>query len=202
MFWLWEGNHILDIAVCSKDAKKTVEFTKALLERWRVREDNFAYDLIGVGQVFKGFFPKAIAFNAKEAVENKFKGMFYNIKAQAFQYFADHIKDGTYSIEPELLTRRFSGRNYKNKTLQEILNEERKVIRFREDDTTRVIDKVRHMKRIIHRSPDFVEGATIREIFNIRKQRHKPKNMGLIAGANDRQRARFNLMYNFGGRRW
>ena len=198
VFWLWEGNHIKDIAVCSKDAKKTIEYAKGLLERWAVREDNFAYDLIGVGQVFKGFFPKAIPFNAKEAVEQKFKGMYFNIKAQAFQYFADHIKDGTYSIEPELLGRRFSGRNYKNKTLKEILNEERRVIRFREDDPTRTIDKVREMKRIIHRSPDFVEGMTIREVFNIKKTHHKPKNLGLLGAQQPRQR----VNYQYNGWRW
>lgn len=204
VFWAWEGNHIFDIAVCSKDAKKTVEFAKGLLERWRVREENFAYDLIGVGQVFKGFFPKAIPFNAKEAVNDKFKGMFYNIKAQAFQYFADHIKDGTYSINPDLLSRRFSGRNYSNKTLREILNEERRIIRFREDDPTRVIDKVKGMKRIIHRSPDFVEGATIREIWNIKQMHHKPKNLGLLAGASKQMQMNFrNNMFNrYGGRRW
>ncbi len=200
VFWLWEGNHIKDIAVCSKDAKKTIEYAKALLERWGVREDNFAYDLIGVGQVFKGFFPKAIPFNAKEAVEQKFKGMYFNIKAQAFQYFADHIKDGTYSIDPDLLERRFSGRNYKNKTLREILNEERRVIRFREDDPTRTIDKVREMKRIIHRSPDFVEGMTIREVFNIKKGHHNPKNLGLLTGTTQQARRRINYQYN--GWRW
>lgn len=212
VFWLWEGNHILDIAVCSKDAKKTVDYTKALLERWRVREDNFAYDLIGVGQVFKGFFPKAVPFNAKETVNEKFKGMFYNIKAQAFQLFADHIKDGTYSISADLLDRRFSGRNYKNKTLREILNEERRVIRFREDDPTRVIDKVRGMKRIIHRSPDFIEGATIREIFNIKQVHHRPRNMGLLGARPDgmaihdsrRISTYMNNRYNMynNGRRW
>lgn len=208
VFWLWIGNHILDIATCSKDAKKTVEFTKALLERWRVREENFAYDLIGVGQVFKGFFPKAIPFNAKEAVSEKYKGMFYNLKAQAFQLFADHIKDGTISISPDLLTRRFSGRNYKNKTLLEILNEERRVIRFREDDPTRVIDKVRHMKRLIHRSPDFIEGATIWEIFNIKKTHRRPRNLGLLGAAPPKQRSRISpyqgtqtRMFNQ-GRRW
>ena len=204
VFWLWEGNHILDIAVCSKDAKRTVEYAKGLLERWNVREDNFAYDLIGVGQVFKGFFPKAVAFNARESVRDDFKGMFYNIKAQAFQLFADHIKDGTYSISSDLLERRFSGRNYKNKTLREILNEERRVIRFREDDPTRVIDKVRGMKRIIHRSPDFIEGATIREIFNIKNIHRKPRNLGLL-GATPKAMARNNPYANinmYHGRRW
>jgi hypothetical protein len=209
VFYLWVGNHISDIATCKKDSKSTVEYARALLERWRVREDNFAYDLIGTGQVFKGFFPKAIPFNAKEAVDEKFKGMFYNLKAQSFQYFADHLKDGTYSIAPELLTRRFSGRGYKNKTLKEILNEERRCIRFREDDPTRVIDKAKQMKRLIHRSPDFVEGAAIREIFNIKAVHHKPHNMGLLGGMPDnvRKQRRNNPFNNyFGnsnhGRRW
>jgi hypothetical protein len=189
------------LATSQKDAKSTVDFTKALLDRWSVREDNFAYDLIGVGQVLKGFFPKAIPFNAKEAVEDKYKGMFYNIKAQAFQLFADHIKDGTYSIEPSLLKRRFSGKGYENRTLEEILNEERRCIRFREDDPTRVIDKVKSMKRIIHRSPDFIEGATIREIFNIKQTRHKPRNLGLITGAPAQMQARYNPLFNNGWRR-
>lgn len=212
VFYLWVGNHMEDIETCQKDARRTVDFARALLERWRVREEDFAYDLIGVGQVFKGFFPKAIPFNAKEAVQEKFKGMFYNLKAQAFQYFADHIKDGTYSINPELLDRRFSGKGYKNKTFREILNEERRCIRFREDDPTRVVDKVRVMKRIIHRSPDFVEGAAIREIFNIQNVHHKPRNLGLLGGkpnGEQSKKARFfnpfsgnyHNMYN-NGRRW
>lgn len=183
VFWLWVGNHIADIATCQKDAKETVLYAKALLERWRVREENFAYDYPGVGGVFAGFFPKAVKFDPREGMPKKYKGMFYNLKAQAFQFFADHIKDGTYSIEPELLTRRFSGRNYKNKMLREILNEERRVIRFREDDPTRVIDKAREMKRIIHRSPDFIEGAVIREVFNIKQTHHQPRNIGLLTGA-------------------
>lgn len=205
VFWLWVGNHIFDIEVCSKDSKETINFTKALLQRWRVREENFAYDLIGVGQIFKGFFKKAVPFNAKEAVDEKFKGMYYNIKAQAFQYFADHIKDGTYSIAPDLLERRFSGKGYKNKTLKEILNEERRCIRFREDDPTRVIDKVKVMKKLIHRSPDFIEGACIREIFNIKNIHHKPKNIGLVGGVSKKTRHRmrnFTEKLNFGGRRW
>lgn len=205
VFWLWVGNHIFDIEVCSKDSKETIKFTTALLERWRVREENFAYDLIGVGQIFKGFFKKAIPFNAKEAVEDKFKGMYYNLKAQAFQYFADHIKDGTYSIAPDLLERKFSGKGYKNKTLKEILNEERRCVRFREDDPTRVIDKVKTMKKLIHRSPDFIEGAAIREIFNIKHIHHKPKNLGLMGGVNKKMRHRMNCYtekLNFGGRRW
>lgn len=204
VFYLWIGNHMADIATCQKDAKHTVEFAKALLERWRVREENFAYDLPGVGQVFKGFFPKALPFDPREGVKEEYRGMFFNMKAQTFQYFADHIKDGTYSIDPDLLDRRFSGKGYKNRTFRELMNEERKCIRFREDDPTRVVDKVRVMKRIIHRSPDFIEGAAIREIFNIKRVHHKPHNSGLLGGmpANVKRRLKYSDKFNFGGRRW
>jgi hypothetical protein len=222
--WLWIGWHVADLFVCRRDLYTTPTLLRAKLQEWGVIEENFAYDLNGVGQIFKGFFPKALPFNAKEGVREEFKGMYFNLKAQAFQYFADHIKDGTYSIAPELLDRRFSGIGYKNKTLREILNEERRCIRFREDDPTRVIDKKREMKNLIHRSPDFIEGATIREVWNIKKQHHKPHNLGLLgtrprnahgqlmsneeafmrssrSGFNDRLRNNYN-MFNRGGRRW
>lgn len=205
VFWLWIGNHIADVEATSKDARSTVQFTRELLERWRVREDRFAYDLLGVGHVFKGFFPKAVPFNAKEGVESKYKGMYYNLKAQCFTYFADHIKDGTYSIAPHVLNKRYSGKNYKNKTIRELLNEERRCIRFREDDPTRVIDKAKGMKPIIHRSPDWIEAATIREIFNIKQVHHKPKNIGLLVGSptKNMQRNRFSMTGIFNhGVRW
>lgn len=204
VFWLWIGNHIADIEVCSKDAQDTVNFARNLLERWRVREENFAYDLLGVGHVFKGYFRKALPFNAKEAVDKKYKGIYYNLKAQAFTLFADHIKDGTYSIDSSLLERKYSGKGYKNKTLKEILNEERRCIRFREDDPSRVIDKQKQMKKLIHRSPDFIEGATIREIFNIKGKRHsQPKNLGLLTGsANRRQRHAYGIGYRVTNMGW
>ena len=49
---------------------------------------------------------------------------------------------------------------------------------------------------------DGVSGSAIREIFNIKKTRHKPHNMGLIAGMSDRHKRIYGNMYNFGGRRW
>lgn len=201
VFVLWEGNHIEDIYVCRKDAKATLEIATALLERWGVRQENFAYDLLGTGQIFKGFFKRATPFNAKEGVESKYRGMYYNLNAQAAYLFADHIKDGTYSINEDLLTRRFSGKNYKNMLLPEILNQERRCIRFREDDPSRLIDKSSGMKRLIGRSPDFIDALKMREVFNIKQTHHKPRNLGLIAGASPTMQRRMNnYMYN--GRRW
>jgi len=202
VFILWVGNHIADIYTCKKDARQTVEITKALLERWRVRQENFAYDLLGIGHVMKGFFKSAVPFNAKEAVEQKYKGMYYNLNAQAAYMFADHIKDGTYSINPELLEERFTGKGYSKMRLRDILNQERRCIRFREDDPSRLISKGVEMKNLIGRSPDFMDAMKMREIFNIRQRHHTPRNMGLITGATPQMRQRMNFMYNYGGRRW
>ena len=202
VFILWVGNHVEDIYVCQKDARETLGIAQALLERWGVREENFAYDLLGIGHIFKGFFKRAVPFNAKEGVERKYKGMYYNINAQAAYLFADHIKDGTYSINSELLERRFSGKNYKKMLFREILNQERRCIRFREDDPSRLIDKSTGMKRMIGRSPDFIDAMKMREVFNIKQIHHKPRNLGLIAGATPKMRQRISYMYNNGGRRW
>jgi len=194
VFVLWVGNHMEDIYTSKKNAKDTVEIAQALLDRWKVRQENFTYDLLGIGHIFKGFFPKAMPFNAKEAVDKKVKGMYYNLNAQAAYLFADHIKDGTFSINTELLDRRFTGKNYKNMMLREILNQERKCIRFREDDPSRLVAKGVEMKRIIGRSPDFIDAMKMVEIFNIKKTHHKPKNIGLITGMPKSK----NNMYNRG----
>ena len=186
--WLWTGNHISDVFFCKVDGKTLVNNISSMLERWGVREENFTYDLNGVGKYLQGFFPKATPFNNKEAVQDKFKGIFFNVKAQAFQYLADAIIGREISIDPALLERRISGKGYKNATLRDRLMVERKVIAFREDDPTRLIDKSQMKRRIGgNASPDLVEGLAMRFIFEIKGVRHKPKNLGLITGASNRQ---------------
>ena len=81
--WLWIGNHIADVFFCKADGKTLVNNIHAQLDRWQVREENFTYDLNGIGKYLQGFFPKATPFNNKEAVQEKFKGVFFNLKAQA-----------------------------------------------------------------------------------------------------------------------
>lgn len=54
VMWLWEGWHIKDLFVCRFDARRAVQVVKAKLEEWGVLEENFTYDLNGVGQTFNG----------------------------------------------------------------------------------------------------------------------------------------------------
>lgn len=170
VMWLWIGFHVQDVYVCKKDSKTTIESVKAKLEEWHVTENHFTYDLNGLGQILKGFFPRAIPFNNLEAVKPKYKGMYDTIKSQCAFMFATKILDREISFNPSILNRRFSGKGYKNRPLQDILQIERKSIRKDENKADKgdcLIGKAQ-MKILVGHSPDFVEGLFMRMIFEIR----------------------------------
>lgn len=175
IMWLWIGNHIQDVFQCKLDSEATVATVRAKLTEWGVLEENFAYDVNGLGQLFKGFFKRAIPFNNQEAPDPMFKHVYGNLKGQAAYMFQQHLKDGVYSINPDLLERRFSGKNYSNMQLRDVLMKERKAIRQDEKKADKgffLIQKAT-MKQLVGHSPDWIEAALIREIFNIRKTKKK-----------------------------
>lgn len=177
---LWVGWHIKDIFVCQKDSRDTIIAVKTKLEEWRIREENFTYDLNGLGQTFKGFFRNAVPFNNKEAVEEKYKGMYENLKSQAAYLFAKKITEKEVSIDENLLDMKFSGKGYEKVPLRQILMKERKCIRANEETADKGFSliKKKDMKRIIGHSPDFFEAMLMRMIFEIKKKKsHKPKGL-------------------------
>ena len=180
VMWLWVGNHIQDIFECHLDAARTVETVRAKLMDWGVREENFTYDLNGVGQTFKGFFPKAMPFNNMEAVDESVKHLYVNIKSQAAYTFAMDLIEGRISINPQILDRKPG--NSKS-TLREILNIERKAVRrddAKQDKGWAIIQK-KMMIQLVGHSPDRIEGLVYRKIFDIKKQRHtKPRLMRYV----------------------
>lgn len=175
VLWLWVGNHIQDIFTCSKNSKIVLQTVKNKLEEWRVLEEDFTYDLSGIGQSFKGFFPNAIPFNNRESVEEKYKWQYDNIKSQCAYLFYHALNDGEISINPDLLSLKFSGNGYKNMTLRDILMNERKAIKQDINNTDKgfcIIKKI-IMKQIVRHSPDFIEAMLMRFIFNIKNKKHK-----------------------------
>ena len=179
VMWLWVGNHIQDLYVCHHNSARTVDIVKAKLTQWGVREENFTYDLNGVGQTFKGFFPKANPFNNVEAVDEKMKHLYVNLKSQAAYEFAMDLIEGRISINHDLLDRKFGGSKL---TLREILNIERKAIR--RDDTR--IDKgwalitKKLMISLVGHSPDYIEGLIYKKKFDIKKPYRKPRGLGWL----------------------
>lgn len=180
--WLWKGWHIADLCVFNLNARDAVLAIKGKLGEWGVREENFTYDLNGLGQVFKGFFPRALPFLNNGAVDEKFKNIYGNIKSQSAYMFAKKLIDGEISIAPDLLDRRYSGKGYSNTKLRDILMRERKAIRKDDNsyDKGWCIIKKSVMKRLVGHSPDFIEGLMERMIFEIKHKQRRIKGLGLL----------------------
>lgn len=182
VFWIWEGWNIIGIHVCKKDSKKTIETAKFLLEQYKVLEENFAYDLNGLGQIFVGFFPKALKFNNIECPSDGSHTMFDYLKSEVAYKFIDRFTRGGVSILPDLLKRKYSGKGFKDVPLSQVLINERQAMRQDEnaaDKYWKLIAKS-EMKKIVGHSPDFWESMMTREIFEIKKKRKHFKGIGLL----------------------
>ena len=173
VMWLWEGWHLKDLFVCRRDSKDTVDVVKAKLKEWRVLEENFTYDLNGIGQVFKGFFKNAIPFNNRESVAPEDKGLYDTIKSQSAYLFAKKIINKEISIEPYLLDLRFNAGKNKSVHLRQILMDERKAIKANTQawDKGFTLIKKADMKKLVGHSPDFIEAMLMRMIFEIKKKK-------------------------------
>ena len=183
VLWLWIGNHIQDVYTCSASSKTAMQNVKNKLEEWHVLEEDFTYDLSGIGQSFKGFFPNAQPFNNRESVDDRYKGQFDNIKSQCVYLFYHALNDGSISINPDILDIKLSGKDYKNMALRDILMKERKAIKKDINQTDKgfcVIKKI-DMKKLVGHSPDFIEAMLMRFIFDIKQHKtHKIIGLGWL----------------------
>lgn len=181
VMWLRVGNHFQDVYVCRCDSKRTVEIVRAKLAEWGVREENFTYDLNGVGQTFKGFFPKARPFNNIGAVDEKLKYIYDKLKDQAAYTLAQKLVNGELSINPAILDRKFDGHGFKGMSLRDILMKERRAIRQDEkyEKAWKLITKL-VMRQLVGHSPDFFEAMIYSELFFIEKKKkhYRPNGLG------------------------
>lgn len=169
VMWLWDGWHLEDLFVCRLNAQATVETVRAKLLEWHVSEERLIYDVNGLGQVFKGFFPHAIPFNNCAGVEPQFKYIYRDLKSQCAYMLAHKIINGDISIEPTLLSRKYNGDGFSGMELSQILIRERKALRQDEDSNDRGWGLIRkqEMKRIVGHSPDYIEALLMRMVVEI-----------------------------------
>ena len=187
VMWLWEGNHILDLFVCRTDSRTVVATVKEKLNEWGVLEENMTYDLNGIGQYFKGYFPSAVPFNnmaapiAQSSADARgIKYLYANLKSQCAYMFYKQITELEVSIEARLLDKKFSGNGFENRPLRDILQKERKCFRrsAQSEDKGFALIKKSEMKKIVGHSPDFWESLFYVNIFKLRKIIHKkPKGL-------------------------
>lgn len=182
VMWHWKGSHIKDLVVLRLDAKTLVSCIQTKLMEWGVEECNFTYDLQGIGQYLKGFMPEAVPFNNQAApmAKNKkeqegVKYLYKNLKSQCAWMFYRLVKDKGLSIDRGLLDRKFSGDGFKNWTLRQILQKERKMLRRDEngdDKGFNLLAKTKAKKYVGH-SPDFFESLIYMMIFSLIKTKNK-----------------------------
>ncbi len=190
VMWLWEGWHCKDLIVMRLDAKTIVSVVQNKLREWGVQESNFTYDMQGIGQYFKGFFPEAVPFNNQAAPialskkeEDAVRYLYKNLKSQCAFLFYEMIKNRRISIEKELLERKYSGNGYEKRRLYDILMRERKMLMRDEegDDRSFALIQKKMAKKLIGNSPDFFESWLYIMIFTlIRKQHKKIKGLWMI----------------------
>lgn len=177
----WIGMHIQDIYVCRVNAKESANLVRMKLREWGVRETNFVYDLNGIGQAFRAYFPMSVGFNnmgspipATPAEKDSIKYMYTSLKSQCAYIMVNEFREGHISINPHLLDTRYSGNGYSNVPLRQILMKERKAIRDAENEKGFSIIKKEVMKKYVGHSPDFIEAILYRMYFNIKPKSGKP----------------------------
>lgn len=182
VMWHWIGRHTKDLIVMRLDSKTIVSVVQSKLREWGVEECNFTYDMQGIGQYFKGFFPNAVPFNNQAAPialdrkeEEGIRYLYKDLKSQCAFMFYTEIKERGISIEPALLDRKFSGNGFKNVPLRQILMKERKSLRRDEAGSDRGFKLLpkKLAKRYVGHSPDFWESWFYIEIFRLTKKKHK-----------------------------
>ena len=182
VMWHWVGFHCIDLRVMRLDSKTLVSVVQATLREWGVEECNFTYDMQGIGQYFKGFFPDAVPFNnqaAPIATERKeadgIKYLYKDLKSQCAFLFYRYIKERKISIADELLERKYSGKGFEKVPLRQILQKERKCLRRDEESSDRGFKLLpkKVAKKYVGHSPDFFESWFYVMIFTLVKKKHK-----------------------------
>ena len=190
VMWLWIGHHCADLVVMRLDSQTLVFTVMAKLREWGVEERNFTYDMQGIGQYFKGFFKDAVPFNnqaapiaATKQEEKGIKYLYKDLKSQCAFLFYKIIKDKGFSIDPDLLERKYSGKGFDKVPLRQILQKERKMIRRDEnsyDKSFKLMPKDM-AKKIIGHSPDFFESWFYIMIFSLyKKKSNKIKGLWML----------------------
>lgn len=169
VLFLWIGWHVADVAVFKLNSMDTCNAVDAKLTEWGVLQQNFVYDLNGLGQTFKGYFKHAVPFNNLEAVQPKYKNVYDNVKSQCAYMFAMKVQNAEISFNSSMLDRRFSGKGFEGRKLRDILLNERKAIKQDEAKTDKgwCIIKKSMMKEIVGHSPDFIEALLMRLYFEL-----------------------------------
>lgn len=179
VLYAFEGCHIYDMeffsGVFSDDA---VGFIAKFLAKNSIREENMVFDENGLGIYLQGFFRKAHGFNNKAQASNP--KLWNNLKSECCEKFIKKVKEGKYSMAPELLDKKVPIKGGGYTTVRDRLIAERLALKRKTTDNGRyeIIQKP-EMKVIVGHSPDFIEGLIMHEMLERNSQR-RFGNIGML----------------------
>lgn len=158
VIFAFDGHHICDMeawrGMMSDDVKP---FIKQFLKKNGVRMDNFTYDANGLGIWLSkdSDFSRAVPFNNKSAPTDS--RMWNNLKSESAEKFVQAMQKREFSIEPTILSRRFTDRKNNSFTFAERFMSERLALKRKDDIGRFEIISKSQMKVEIGHSPDFAE---------------------------------------------
>jgi len=167
VLWIWDGFHITGVyATKGLKPNELLDWTKRHLSQEGVKNENFIYDGVGVGWIFEGFFDKAVKFMSQSSpsedsrveFDRKKLNVYKNAKAEVIGKFLDRLKKNNgagecgISIDSSVLNKVVF-----NKTIRQHLEEEKTIIRWREDKEgiKQSLDK-KEVERLLGHSGDFI----------------------------------------------
>ncbi len=171
---VWDGLHIVDLIIKKRiTSGEAVDIVKSQLYANGVREQEMVYDYVGNGQVLNDF---KYAFPVKPQQPPIGKEDNYdNIKSQILYTFGRMLIEGKITCSTELANRLFDygkGNKRQRMTFREILQNERRALMIADfTGKTKMLGK-KDMKKILGgASPDILESAAYRMVFELSKKK-------------------------------
>jgi hypothetical protein len=157
VLWAMDGWHIIDIEAAKfLTAEDVVPRIKAFLERNGIAEEDFAYDVNGIGNWLRQSedLRRAHAFDNKGPARDK--TAYTKRKSECAGILIEKIQNGEISIEESVLRKIFMDKRQPF-TIEERLMQERIVLKWIENESPRSLIKKKDMIALLGHSPDFIE---------------------------------------------
>lgn len=152
---VWNGWVLEEIKVLhSSDGKEVEDLIRELKNKYNVPNSRIIYDAVGVGNYLQGYFKNALAFNGSKVALGT-KRTFENRRSQALYELSVKIKDRAIHI--------------KDSSYQEDIKKEMQCLKIKNWEGGRNITLIAKpdMKKIIGRSPDFLDMLALRVFIEI-----------------------------------
>lgn len=152
---VWNGWVLEEIKVLhSSDGKEVEDLIKELKNKYNVPNSRIIYDSVGVGNYLQGYFKNALAFNGSKAALGS-KRTFENRRSQALYELSVKIKERAIHI--------------KDSAYQEDIKKEMQCLKIKNWEGGRNITLIAKpdMKKIIGRSPDFLDMLALRVFIDV-----------------------------------